>query len=279
MFTLLTWLLIFPASAQAGVTVERIKSEYPAIFTLRFFTHEDKTFTAAVAEPPPEGHLLRGFVEENRHYLQYLIGNGTSLDAQGLLEENGDQEKTLRDFDSRLRDDARFNDQVLPMIDRWLHGRGIDLAGYDPPTRKEVTHRHMLDLAARFFYPDSIQKDGAIGSHICAGMNGLSDLGGEREIAVEAFAFQIIFGDLFEDRYGLESEFTEEVRSVGRLNLSSDPNTRLTRIQGAAWAHMARSRNLQRAVAREYRRRVDYLPFTLVEEAKGNQAGEGGKRR
>jgi len=55
---------------------------------------------------------------------------------------------------------------VLPLLARYLGTSGIDLAGYSiAAEREEIDLDHVTNVAARFFYPDSIDENGAINAH------------------------------------------------------------------------------------------------------------------
>ncbi|HXH28730.1 MAG TPA: hypothetical protein VNL37_06770, partial [Candidatus Polarisedimenticolia bacterium] len=133
-----------------------------------------------------------------------------------------------------------------------------------PPA--SVTMHRLISVAARFFYPDTVRPDGSVQAHICAGLNGLKDLQGPRDLAVEAFAADVILGDAKSERHPLRDDFGRRLGRIVKLDLSSDPEVRLTRIQGALWASLADSRRLRRVLRRGYDRSRDWLPFVLVED-------------
>jgi len=105
---------------------------------------------------------------------------------------------------------------LLTAIDRYLRSRGGGLDGYEsrPPT--PIAMRHLVSVAVRFFYPDTILPDGSVRVHVCVDMNGLKDLQTPRDLAVEAFAAGVILDDFRSEKHPLQDEF----------------QVRLTRIQG-----------------------------------------------
>ena len=84
---------------------------------------------------------------------------------------------------------------------------------------------------------------------------------------LEAFVHQAVNGEMRREKSRMMRDFMDEMQSLTHLDLSSDPKLRLTRLQGATWAHMARSRPLRRVLLKEYDRIGNFLPFALVEEA------------
>ena len=124
-----------------------------------------------------------------------------------------------------------------------------------------------MNIAARFFYPDGIKDDGTIQAHVCVSINGLIDLQPPRNLVLEAFVHAAVNGEMRNEKSRMREDFVDELEVLSDLDLSSDPKIRLTRVQGALWAHMARSRPLRRVLLGEYDRIGNFLPFVLGEEA------------
>jgi len=86
-------------------------------------------------------------------------------------------------------------------------------------------------------------------------------------MVLEAFVFAAISVEMQKEKSRMRQDFLDELTTLSRMDLSSDPKVRLTRVQGAMWAHMTRSRPLRRVLLAEYDRIGSCLPFELVEEA------------
>ena len=164
-----------------------------------------------------------------------------------------------------MRTSSEIDAVLLPAIDRYLGIRGGRLDGYESPSPTRIAMRDLVSVAVRFFYPDTILPDGSVWAHICVGLNGLKDMQTPPDLAVEAFAAGAILRDSKAEKHPLQDEFGETLGRILQLDLSSDLEVRLTRIQGALWASLAESRLLRRSLRREYERSRDWLPFVLVE--------------
>jgi hypothetical protein len=87
---------------------------------------------------------------------------------------------------------------------------------------------------------------------------------GGRDLALEAFAYAAVFHDYLAPKFDSDADFRAAARLINEMDLSTDPATRLQRAQGAMWAFMLRSDKLHRALAAEYERANQYLPFQIA---------------
>lgn len=214
---------------------------------------------------------LGALARANRHYVLYLTLNAPSepLGRSALL---GDWATVRRTVLGRLTSDTAYLRVLAQSVGRYraavMRGRAAadDAAGDRTAGLRAVGFRRVVDVAARFFYPDEVLPDGQIQAHICVGINGVVDMQGGRDLAVEAFAYAAIFHDLLAPQGGLDAEFQATKRLVNAMDLSSDPAARLHRAQGVMWAAMLRSERLRHVLRAEYARAQSYLPFRLASE-------------
>jgi hypothetical protein len=132
-----------------------------------------------------------------------------------------------------------------------------------------VTFRRAMDIAARFFYPDAVLPNGTIQSHVCVGINGVADMQGGRDLALEGFVYAAIFHDLLKPKFYVTADFDAASRLINAMDLSAEPATRLQRAQGVMWGAMMQSERLRQVVAVEYRQAQSYLPFRIVDAPSG----------
>ena len=169
-------------------------------------------------------------------------------------------------YHSALMEDEPFNALLLPLVDRHFHERGVELVGFHTPqTKKVITVDELINVAVRFFYPDGVSEKGSIRSHICAGINGLRDFAGERDLTVEAFCYETIFNELKSPQYGILEQYKELMVAVRRLQLSSEEETKITRAQGAAWALLSTNATLREMLLSAYEKKKNILPFVVKE--------------
>jgi hypothetical protein len=258
-------ILALTAAPAAALTVEQVKAKYATIFDANPQRIDGRTFFVLTVNDLPASDVLAGFVNENKMLFEYILTNGSGCVSEPAVK--GAPGGPTRECVRKLARNRAFNDAVLPLLARYLGTSGIDLAGYSVAAEREkIDLDRVTNVAARFFYPDSIDEHGAINAHVCVGINGLRDLTGPRNLVLEAFVFAAVFAEMQKEKSRMRQDFLDEMETLPGLDLSSDPKVRLTRMQGAIWAHMARSRPLRRVLLSEYDRIGSCLPFRLVEE-------------
>lgn len=202
---------------------------------------------------------LGRFAREHRRYVVYLTQYSPAVEGRiPAASRDGLRREVAR----RLAGDTA----LLRTLGETLERSGALPDGRRPmPEPRAVSFQRVIDVAARFFYPDSILPNGRIQSHMCAGINGIVDMQGGRDPAVEAFAFSALFHELDAPKFYLDGDFGEAARLVNAMDLSSDPTMRLRRAQGAMWALMVRSEKLRQVLLTEYERTRSHLPFRIVD--------------
>jgi len=197
---------------------------------------------------------LGALARANRHYVLYLTVNapGEPLAPVALV---GNRAAVRRNVLRRLAGDSAYLAVLATSVARHR-------ARAAPPPPRAVRAARVRDVAVRFFYPDEVLPDGWIQAHVCVGINGVADMQGVRDLAVEAFVYAI-FHDLLATVYDVDADYQEAKRLINAMDLSTDPETRLRRAQGMMWASMLRSGKLRQVLAAEYRRARGYLPFAI----------------
>jgi hypothetical protein len=102
-------------------------------------------------------------------------------------------------------------------------------------------------------------------THICAGMNGISDLPDAVDPLVEAFVFAAVSGSVFEPRSPLMRDFERAAKRAKVTSVSKDTATRVRRAQGAMWVKLEESSALRRVLTRAYSAHQTVLPFRLAD--------------
>jgi hypothetical protein len=254
--------------AKRSLSVDDVRAAYAQVFLVVPRDSGTGRYVSYRVGRLEEDHPLAGLINENEHFFGYVLTN--TMEASGLESVNGDPDQIRERVLERIQASTRLNEIVLPMAARHLASHGMELHGLEGTLRQDANDaltRFELDaatsVAARFFYPHEIGPGNKIQAHICAGINGLDDLQMPRHLALEAFVFSALWHDLRREGRGVRQEFMEELQRLAGLDLSSNPGIRLHRVQGAIWAHMARSRRVRRALLKEYARMERWLPFSL----------------
>ena len=248
----------------AKYTVDEVKQEYKKIFQINVGEHpEFGPYTTTETSKLPREHFLHEFVEENFWLIHYLQENRTEVDF-GKLQELRDSPATLADYYHRtLVEDHGFNGSLLTLVSRYLNNRGMELAGHTDSAREAITADHLTGIAVRFFFPNEITDNGKIKASICAGIHGLRDFEGERDLILEAFCYEAIFNELGSRQFGMLDEFESILGRVRGLQLSTDKEMKLHRAQGAVWALLASNEKLREVLSNAYESKRGILPFVV----------------
>ncbi len=255
---------VFLSLAGAKYTVEEVTKEYEKIFQIEVGEHENlgPYIDTNVAELTAE-HFLHGFVKENYWLIHYLQVNRAGRDYGRLLELRNDSTALAEHFYHSLGEDGEFNASLLALVSGYLSGLGKELVGHDPATKDLITADQLTRIAVRFFFLSQITKDGRIKASICAGLHGLKDFEGERDLMLEAFCYEAIFKELGSQQFGMRREFESILGRVRDLQLSRDKEMKLSRAQGAAWALLASNETLRRVLSNAYQSKRGILPFVV----------------
>ena len=255
---------VFLGLIGASYTVDEVKQEYKRIFQIKVGEHPEfgpyiNTETSKLARE----HFLHDFVEDNYWLIHYLQANRTETDF-GKLQDLRDRPAALAEHYYRaLVEDDNFNASLLTLVARYLSSRGLELVGHSNAARETITADQLTRIAVRFFFPTAITEEGRIKASICAGLTGLKDFEGERDLMLEAFCYEAIFNELGSRRYGMLDEFKSILGQVRGLQLSKDKEMKLNRAQGAVWALLASNATLRKILSDAYAEKRGILPFAI----------------
>lgn len=253
--------LVAPADT---FSLEMLKAEYPRIFVLQHVREAGRDlYSVEIAGLPPE-HPLAEFVATYPQFLSYLAYHGTRPSFEELFTRRASPAERRTAYYRALTSDVQFNSILVPVMARYLLARGGVLIGWPlAGERTQVPLPALVRVAVRFFYPEAVTPTG-FRSGIGVGIKGLRDFPGDRDVGLEAFAFQAILRDLEKPRHDVRVDYDEARRLMAELELSAEPDTRLKRAQGVMWGLMSRSERLRRVLLDEYARAATYAPFTLT---------------
>jgi hypothetical protein len=212
------------------------------------------------------GPLLADFLHEHGRLVWYLATHTPGAQARMLTDR--DSPLIVRDsVIVALQTNQIFSDRVFTMLAQYWRPRGRFIAGASPrTTRASVSVTSLTRIGARFFYPDRFSARGdTMFTHICAGMNGISDLPDAVDPLVEAFVFAAVSGSVFEPRSPLMRDFERAAKRAKVTSVSKDTATRVRRAQGAMWVKLEESSALRRVLTRAYSTHQTVLPFRLAD--------------
>jgi hypothetical protein len=153
---------------------------------------------------------------------------------------------------------------MLPAIRAYLRKQGGDLVDLSEYEKRVVAWEQVMTVASRFFYADQLREDGSIARYICAAKNGITDLPGDRDLVLEAFAYAAIFRHLGSESPGVLAREKAALSSIAQQSdLPADSAARILAIRKLYYAHMAED-SVVRDVLRDYHaQKADYLPFVI----------------
>jgi hypothetical protein len=253
------------ASAQdtTRYTPQDVARELPSLITVDSSRYGYSVDLDTVGARGGLGALARA----NRHYVLYLTRHTPSA-ALEKVAYTGNRASVRQQVLQRLVADTAYLRLIAESVTRQRGQRGGTASpGTTDESVRAVPFTRVQDVAARFFYPDAVLPNGRIQSRVCVDINGMLDMQGGRDLAVEAFAYAAIFHDILVPKFYVDADFDEANRLVNAMDLSTDPGTRLRRAQGAM--------KLRQVLVAEYERARTYLPFRVAEAP----VGRGGAAR
>jgi hypothetical protein len=210
--------------------------------------------------------LLAGFLREHGKLVWYLATHTPG--AQARMVTAADDPLAVRDsLITALHSSRVFNDRLFGMLAKYWKPRGRVIGGISQTTtHASVSTVRLAQIGARFFYPDRFSAQGdTMFTHICAGINGLSDLPDDVDPLLEAFVFAAVNESVFEPRSPLMRAFELTSKRVKVSSASKDTATRVRRAQGAMWIELEQSPALMRALTDAFVAHRAVLPFRLTE--------------
>ena len=175
---------------------------------------------------------LGALARANRHYVLYLSQNALGTAARAEVFSGTQRADVQRRFYQRLLAETTYVRSISESVTRHraltaaANGAGAAKPALpvvaESPVRT-VSFRRVMDVAARFFYPDAVLPNGTIQSHVCVGINGVADMQGGRDLALEGFVYAAIFHDLLKPRYYVTADFDGASRLINAMDLSTDP--------------------------------------------------------
>ena len=280
--SLITLVAIFApvAAGHDSVTVQDIQKAYAT--TISLSAVEDPVHGPLIGlevAAPPARSLLSDFYAHNSLWFDYLVQNGRGFTLPGVdgarpkgFGAHGFAQATAKlqdEFVHRVIADSQFNAIVLPAIASWLRHSGVKVTNAIQPLAPfTIPIDTALKTAVRFFDPDIVTPTGIL-THVCTHFNEVRNMP-RRNIALEAFAFAAIMGDMQRDSTYIEPDFAPARKLMNELDSKTAPDEeRINRAQGVMWASMARSVRLRMLLETEAKRNRVILAFRLVDSTSG----------
>lgn len=211
--------------------------------------------------------LLAPFLRAHGRIVGYLASHTPGAHAR-LVGEHDDPRAVRDSVITALRDNKEFNDRFHTMLAAYWRPSGRTIEGFVPSRHSSLAPATLQRVGARFFYPDRVSATGdTLFTHVCAGVNGLSELPERPDPLVEAFVFVAVNSAFMAPRSSLMKAYEVAATRMKNASASTDPAKRILRAQGAMWAQMEQSPAMADAIRTAYRRHGRVMPFRLVSTA------------
>ncbi len=164
------------------------------------------------------------------------------------------------DWLSRESKDYRegLNDSVCA----FLEARGQKISGVTMKPKTRVSLNELKAVAVRNIYPLRVTAEGGIGTLVCASALGYKDFP-DRNVAVEAFAFQTIFNEMKNKDSFIMARIHDYKELAKSLKLSTNPDDLLKRAQGVYWGLLYQNADFEKMLIQAYREKARILPFEV----------------
>jgi hypothetical protein len=267
---LLLLLIVFPTIAHAqSISLDSLHREFERYLTgpkQPDIQIDGKTYqTIGLKFEPAPGSLLTDFAHDNYRVVEYIGTNFTALKDEYLYWHDSDSARFSKG--KELPDSLWRNlyfERLTQLMDRYLQvkeHRSVD--GIELNTRPKLSFAYLQDYTAKFYYPDSIQPNGGIRTHICVGFNGYRDAAPPRNLMLEAVAYSVANEHTMIPHDPIMEELSNAITAAESLNLSDDYDVKLLRAQGVVWGIMSQDAFLEKAIRDMYAEKKDWLTFEL----------------
>jgi hypothetical protein len=212
---------------------------------------------------PKQNTLLADFAKDNHRIIEYLGTNYSALKDEYLYWHDSDSARFPKVLaDSQWRN--LYFERLTQLMARYLASKEkIELHGLEFRNKSILSFSSFQTVAAKFYYPDSIQPNGGIRTHICIAFNGYRDAAPPRDLMLEAVAYSIAIEHAMIPHDPIMGELSDAIKAAESLNLSEDYDVKLMRAQGVVWGIMSEDPFLEKAIREMYDEKKDWLTFEL----------------
>ncbi len=261
------------------ISIDSLRTLCSQLFSLERSEYQGQVgFSTSVVELDSNS-IFAGLIEDHQLFLGYLLDHSQSVFGPGnnSLLQIEDSDEMNRAFQTALEKDSSFNHWLLPFLARWLaiHGLDTDESFVTGADTSAWTWNEVFLLAARFIYIDGLSREGQLQAHFCAGINGIDDYNGRKNLWVEGLALEAIMDDLSSDESVMYEEYQRLSALAKRSVTDSDSAKAVHQAQAAMFGLMAESEVLQQLLRSRYRSLEGILPVRVFESGQQSASQRG----
>jgi len=245
-------LVVSPSDTVQRRSIEKEIADFVRVDTVQGPDGGPARVVGFAYDRPRENSLLTPFLRLHGRLVWYLAVHTPRAEAR-LLRKEDDQTAVRDSIVTALHADTTFNSRILQMLAQYWRPSGRPIGGYaSVPTSMRMPSGSLSRIGARFFYPDRMSATGdTLFTHICASINGISDLPTRVNPLVEAFVFVRVSSAMFGRPNSPLMQAFDAARARSKAtSVSKVPATRLLRAQGALWVQLEQSPAVASALRR-----------------------------
>jgi hypothetical protein len=263
-FCFLLIALSFNLYAQSK-NLQEIKDATKDIYKIKVMEFENRKSPVRFVDTLDTSHYLYDFVQQNRLLLDYLLQNQLKVKPDSMMKLVDDAKELDKYLYDSIEKDSSFTNSLTDLICNYLTTQNILVPDYNYSSKYDVSIDKIASIAARFFYPNKLVGDGkAISMKLCVGALSFKDYDSERNFLEEAFAFSVVMGSAQSDIPELVEEYKKEAKFAINMDLSTQEDVRLNRMQGAIWALLSKNSKMIEAIKKKFDEQKNSLPFTII---------------
>jgi uncharacterized protein YqfB (UPF0267 family) len=138
------------------------------------------------------------------------------------------------------------------------------------PSKSEINFAtdELMEVASKFFYCDQVFADTTVQSHVCIGLNGVSEAHWEKDYTLlEAFCYEGIFNDFDKELSPVDESYSFNKREVCLKYKSTlqSFDQYLLDVRKELFTRMKNDSNLRKSLLSYYEQNKDNLPFRIID--------------
>ena len=262
-------ILIFCFSCQSnqdqtknGVIIDEYFSiEEHIVIKVYLYEYEGEMKASAMPELKSESELM-----DYKRRFEYLLINISKIHLPEYAEKR-------KDIWSLYPDTTKLKRLYLKE-----YVQGQNLTSYFKTTSAAITDTNfkatisftkdeLMEVASKFFYCDKVFPDTTIQSHVCVGLNGVSEANWNKDFTLlEAFCYEGIFDDLLKDTSELDESYSTKKKDPCNTYKSAfvTLDKYLLDVRNELFKRMKNDHVLKGILMEHYKENIDNLAFKII---------------
>ncbi|MFM6994385.1 MAG: hypothetical protein ACKOWO_04615 [Sediminibacterium sp.] len=131
--------------------------------------------------------------------------------------------------------------------------------------KAQFTKKEFFQVAARFFYIDTILSDASFQTHICIGINGVAQISAKKDFTLlAAFCYEAIFTDFNKEVSVIDQVFDKHKKDLEQKMKAGEINmTDLDALRNELYIRMSQDADFQKALLEIYEQNKSNLAFKV----------------